>query len=188
MTRKLLRWTLIGLIAMVGLASAAPLLGSWFSIEVDPPKTLQAEPTQVQNGWCEKKGVSVVIDFGAESGLAPITRCVIQEGLTGWDVLVVAGLEPKGTAQYPTGFVCRISGMPSPTKQDCLDTPTYKEGTWAYYTASKTGGSLWFFSGAGSSTRKPDCGSVEGWLFKTSATDDSTNGPRVEPQPIVCRN
>lgn len=186
MNRKLLRATLLGLIVLAALFSAAPTLGGWLGIEVRSETSPAADESVVTSGFCAESGIAVVIDFGSASGRKPQTNCVQTNGATGWELLSLAHHSVTGTTAYPIGFVCRIDDWPMPQKQDCADTPTPSEGTWVYYYATGQMGNHWLFSGQGAASRKPECGSVEGWRFVTADDSGDAREPRIKPATVSC--
>ncbi|MFM5905657.1 MAG: hypothetical protein ACKORF_06095 [Micrococcales bacterium] len=187
MNRKFLRWTLVGMVALVTLGAVAPGVMANLGLEISLVSPTSLAGAKTSAGWCRDRGVSVVVDFGQQSGKPIQVSCVVGPKLTGWDLLTAAELGPVGTAQYPTGFVCRLANFPPANTQDCSDTPTYSEGTWAYYFATAEAGNHWMFSGAGSQQRSPDCGTVEGWVFELNHTDGLADGPRIKPEAFRCR-
>jgi hypothetical protein len=155
---------------------------------------LQNEPTTDNpnqntstNGACTKKGTTLIVDFGADSKLAPIQRCVVARGASGWQVLQAAGLQVTGTSEYPNAFVCRINDWPSQKAEDCAGTPGLTSGSWVYF-YSKPGSDGWLRSPVGAATRRPLCGEVEGWLFVNQQADDQRfASPKILPSPFICR-
>ena len=171
-----LRMVLIALVALVAIGSMVSTIPS----EQPYPKSNFGE------GQCgETDGVSLVIDFGSSSQRKALELCAIDFDLTGWDIFASTQVPVEGTSEYPTGFVCRLAGWPTPDKQPCSKTPTAAQGTWAYFVASDQTG--WQFSGQGAAMRKPTCGSVEGWRFVEPGEVGSQTWPRVEPQTKSCR-
>jgi len=188
MNRKLMRWTLLGLIALVALAALAPALLKTAGITITSSTdagTRKATAT-LTNGWCKANGVAIVVDFGAGSGKPAVIKCLSGFRGTGWQALQQAGLDPQGTQQFAVGFVCRLADFPPQSRQDCIKTPTYAQGVWNYYIAGPKTGNNWMFSGAGAASREPECGSVEGWVFTTEADGGSRNGPSTMPQTRIC--
>lgn len=155
-----LRVVLFALIALVSVGATITALAPRQNLGIG------AADSDWVAGECspEQPGVSLVIDFGTDSERDTIERCLTDFKGNGWDALGAAGLATEGTAQYPTGFSCRIDGWPSPLEQDCRDTPSYREGFWAYY-FSGPDDQAWRFSGTGAAMRKPSCGGYEGWRF-----------------------
>ena len=144
---KIVLLILVGLIALGGALSAN-----------SGPKADSA--AEALYGACSAgtPGVTLVIE---RSDAAPAITCTPNFSGSGWELLDGAH-DVQGTLNYPTGFACRIDGYPTSAAQDCADTPTYAEGSWVYFYAdSDTEG--WAFSGAGSSVRKPACGTSEAW-------------------------
>lgn len=184
MNRKFLRWTLLGLIALVALASLAPTVGSWLGVSVNwggQPKNIA---TKYTDGFCRGNGVSQVIDYGAASGKAVSVRCAAGFSGDGWELFAATGHSVGGTYAYPIGFVCKVDGWAG-KGQDCRDTPTPREGTWVYYYATAASGDKWLFSPQGAASRSPACGSVEGWRFY-SVSDDTSKEPQLKPEPSKC--
>jgi hypothetical protein len=139
------------------------------------------------NGACTEHGTTLIVDFGKDTKLATIEKCVVAQGVSGWQVLQHAGLQVAGTAEYPNAFVCRINNWPTQKVEDCAGTPGLISGSWVYF-YSKPGGNGWLRSPVGAATRKPLCGEVEGWLFvKHLADDQKFTSPRVNPRPFICR-
>ena len=105
------------------------------------------------------KSATIVIDFGADSGREPkvieLTGVPVEE--TGWDLLVRAEVGVQGTAQYPTGFVCRLHGWPTVAAEACDETPAYSDGHWAYYVTSKELSKGWLLSGQGAASHHDLC-------------------------------
>ena len=192
MNRKLLRITLIGLVALVAFAAVWPALSGAVGLKVQTvgvqPLGTSLDKTYYQ-GQCQSKrpGITLVVDYGSLKSGNPEIRCALPgetEKLTGWSLFLDAGIKVEGTSDYPTGFVCRINGLPTADKQDCLHTPTAGEGTWQYFTASKAGG--WHFSMVGSAMSHPACGDYQGWRFVTLSDGSGPHLPRVTPKPIAC--
>ena len=192
MNRKLLRITLIGLVALVAFAAAWPALSGAVGFKVQSVRTTPLAAGLGHSnyrGEClgTKPGITLVVDYGALRSGQPEVRCAINRGsaeLTGWSLFLSAGLKVTGTSDYPTGFVCRIDGLPSAAQQDCLHTPTTAEGTWQYFTASRTGG--WHFSMVGSAMSHPKCGDYQGWRFVKNSDGNGPHLPRVTPKPFSC--
>ena len=154
--------------------------------------------SKVSTGACTKSGVTVVVDFGSSSSLAPITKCVSQQNSrssSGWQLLAAAGIQTTGTSEYPESFVCRLNDFPAVSEEDCLGTPGFTSGSWVYFYSKK--GPLesdsnqqpaWQRSPVGSATRVPGCGDFEGWLFVKPRTDGKPvrQVPSATPKPLHC--
>jgi len=184
MTRKLLRSTLIGLIALVALGAVANAVApDWFAVRVVshvPVKSASAD-FPVSKSECELAGVTLVVEQSATSN--PLVRCVAGFRGTGWELFGAAKVAVAGTEQYPQGFVCRIAGYPSVSKQSCNGTPTLREGTWTYWFATATTGEKWHLAMQGAAARKPLCGDVEAWVFSTGGNQPA---PKFVPEPLSC--
>ena len=133
------------------------------------------------------KTVTVVVDFGKKSGRATrvISLSNVSTSANGWALLSQTKLKIEGTQQYPTGFVCRIAGWPTSKQQDCADTPTYKEGHWAYYVTSFSRGGGWLLSGQGAGSHIPDCAGYEGWSW--IAGGEANKPPRYKVENRACK-
>lgn len=134
----------------------------------------------------DDKSATVVIDFGADSGREPkvieLTGVPVEE--TGWDLLVRAEVGVQGTAQYPTGFVCRLDGWPTVAAETCDETPAYSDGHWAYYVTSPEISKGWLLSGQGAASHVVDCGGFEGW--KWVGPREEATPPSVSPELREC--
>ncbi|MEY3908471.1 MAG: hypothetical protein RLZZ90_378 [Actinomycetota bacterium] len=175
-----LRKVLLGLIALV-------VIGGFFSGLNFQNAGPEADPRMAQEGSPDTGPVTLVVDFGPESGLEPIIRRVESFGGTGWELFAAAGVSVEGTAEFPTGFICRIAEHPEREKQDCLDTPQFSEGSWAYFVTNSKLGSGWLLSGAGASTHQPECGGYEGWLWVAPGQSSGQKLPSVEARPESCK-
>jgi len=180
-----------GLIALVILAVLGSVYYGFFAnakpaADASPAASNPAASSSALDRACaENEGVTVVVDFGTSSDLEPVTKCVPDFAGTGWAALEAAGLNPEGTDEFPSGFVCRIDGVPTTAEQDCADTPTYAEGNWAYYFATVESDG-WMISGAGSAMRSPECGTVEGWRFIENGESSGSLMPRPAPEVTSC--
>jgi hypothetical protein len=193
MNRKLLRITLIGLVALVALAATWPALSAAVGFKVQtvaPDGGVVTSGTPASfSGACTNRdsGITLVVDYGSLRNGKPEVRCAInadKSTLTGWGLFAAAGFKVAGTSDYPIGFVCRINGLPTTAQQDCLHTPTSVEGTWQYFTARQAGG--WRFSMVGSAMNRPVCGEYQGWRFVRLSEGSGPHLPRFAPTPFVC--
>lgn len=176
MTRKVVRAALLALIALV---AAAALLGKFVTLE----EAAVLGDAKVTTEACTAKnpGITVVVEYPEKSQ----TFCVNHQGQSGWDLLNQIGAQPAGTAQYPVGFVCKLFNFPK--TQDCKDTPQAAEGTWNYFVATAAGGNNWVYSPIGASTRKPNCGDFEAWVFAVPTSLESANPPASKAEPFSCQ-
>ena len=175
--RFTLRKVLLGLIALVVIGWFLSGLNSTGASPSSAPSALNSTPAGK---------VTLVVDFGADSGLPPVIREVDEFSGTGWDLFAAAGVSVEGTAEFPTGFVCRIAEYPAIEKQDCLDTPIFSEGSWAYFVTNSEMGSGWLMSGAGAGTHRPECGGYEGWLWVAPGESSGQKLPSVAANPKPC--
>lgn len=167
-------------IALIGAVAVFGLLAKDTTPEVDGP-------TSAASGVCETNGVSLVVDFGEDSGNETIATCNTDFAGNGWQLLVAAGLNPEGTSQYPEAFVCRLGMWPSAEEQDCLDTPSYAEGSWVYFKTLENG--AWVRSGQGAAdpANQLSCGDSEGWVFVTPDTPESSQIPSITAPVFDCQ-
>lgn len=182
MTRKLLRVTLIGLVALVALGALLPGFLS-MSVSNYSANGSQSPWGKPVNGECNLPGVTLVIERYPDSGSTK-AHCVPGFKGTGWQLFAGAGIEVQGTTQYPAGFVCRIAGYPAEALESCTNTPNGRVGTWSYFYATAQDGGKWHLSMQGAAQRQPPCGSVEAWVFSRGATPPLK--PQFEPHPISC--
>lgn len=168
----------VALILLVGLVA---LGGLWSGVESP------THPIDGVSNVAGTKSATLVIDFGEDSGLEPKVMKVddLSSAATGWQLIVQSGTVVKGTDQYPTGFVCRLDGWPNEKKESCDETPTYADGHWAYFVASKKLGGNWMLSGQGAAARLVECGSVEGW--KWVGSKEESTPPSVLPEVRDCQ-
>ena len=144
-------------------------------------------PRTGNGGTTAAKSVTLVVDFGKHSN-RPVKSFALDDlpaTVKGWDLFAAANLQVEGTSQYPTGFVCRISGWPAKANQDCEDTPTYNEGHWAYYVTGEELGSGWMLSGLGAAMHSPNCAGYEGWSWVDPGAESSP--PRFKPAIRACK-
>lgn len=177
--RFTLRKVLVGLVTLVGIGSV------WSGLFA--PTGSQSKPSSLESNNSSGK-VTLVIDFGSDSGLPPIIRKVDSFSGTGWELFEAADVEVSGTAEFPTGFVCRIEGVPSVGSQDCLDTPKFSEGSWSYFVTNAKLGSGWLLSGAGAASHRPECGAFEGWLWVAPGESSGQKLPSVPANPENCED
>ncbi len=184
--RLSLRTVLIALVALVAIGSAfSALSGVSPTASATPSASPSASVSNeiLSDTQCTKDtpGVSLVIEFSG--GAQDLQFC--QQGFTedGWQLLANVA-EVGGTEQYQTGFVCRINGWPAPADQDCIDTPKYSEGSWAYFLSNSK--NKWSYSGIGAKFHKPACGSAEAWLWVPSAKSPTQALPTIAPKTFKC--
>lgn len=175
------------LIALVAFVAIGGLISTIPSDAPSPNASNASNASNVDSGQCQTgSGVSLVIDFGSSSDKEVSEFCVSDFASSGWDIFDAAGIDVSGTSEYPTGFVCRLSGWPNEDAQPCTKTPTTAQGSWGYFVADSTE-SDWKYSGQGAATRKPGCGAAEGWRFIEAGEATSQSEPRVKPATFVCK-
>jgi hypothetical protein len=150
---------------------SSPSQTSWFAVS---PFACPSDSTS---------GVSEFIDFGPGKKIKSF--CAFNFSGTGWDLLTSTA-KVVGTSEYPTGFVCRIDGWPTAAMQDCKNTPTYAEGSWAYFLSNED--RSWSFSGTGATTHHPACGSSEAWVWVEAGGDPTNAIPSLPPRVLKCAN
>jgi hypothetical protein len=175
--------TLLALIVLVAIGGAL----SWgFENQVIETKETSEVAISYSEGACESNGVSIVVDFGAASNSESIVRCANNFSGNSWELFRASNLSVAGTKQYPVGFVCRIENFPIEEAQNCLDTPKYSEGSWAFFFMDEALG--WRVSGVGSVARSPSCGGADGWLFLAPGQQSGEVLPRLSPEVINCED
>jgi hypothetical protein len=178
--RLLVRLSLVGLVGLVAIGFA---VNQWLQTDSNPADSPKSSVVVV-DGQCESEGVSLVVDFGSESELQAIEKCISNYTDTSWNIFEAAGLSVTGTSKYPVGFVCRIEDFPAESKEPCRDMPDTSVGSWSYFVAA-AGASDWQYSTWGAATHKPACGTAEAWLFKLPS-EDLEEPPLNKPKTSVC--
>ena len=169
-----LRTVLIALVALVA-------IGGLFSTgAISTVSNGPAVSSSVMDSTCQTPGVSLVIEYGADR--EPQTACAENFAGTGWELFATTGQKVEGTTEYPVGFVCKINEYPA--EQSCSGTPSSDQGSWAYYFATFESGETWRFSPVGASTRKPQCGDFEGWVYLSPG--EKAHPPLLAPRPMKC--
>ncbi|MCX8529768.1 MAG: hypothetical protein ORN27_06860 [Rhodoluna sp.] len=166
--RLSLRAVLICLVALVGLGAL-----------ISAPAAQEKTKVDYKAGWCEDDGVSLVIE-----GETTVTRCAKNFKDTSWKLFAATGNKVRGTSVYPVGFVCQVNGYPK--QQDCIDTPRYDEGSWAFFIAGP-GSTKWQYALTGASTHFSECGSAEAWLWVPGTESPETSMPSVKPVTRKCQ-
>jgi len=187
MNRNLMRYTLIGLIVLATIWAAVPEITKALGVKVAWPSLGTISEKPVTQSACVDEGVTLVIDFGTGSQRKAKTICAATFGTqqldTGWTLFAAGRIAVEGTADYPTGFVCRIDGFPNSQSERCEHVPGSNAGHWAYFTATDASG--WHYSQIGSALSHPHCGNWQGWRF-VPAGETRILPPRVKPEPFDC--
>ena len=154
-------------------------------------------PAQAAERCAPGTGVTVVVDFGPLGGGAREGCDSSGAGDAASRVVPRAGFPLTYAAGQP--FVCRISGLPDASREDCADTPPAdaywavfwsdgKRGTWTYASEGVTsldvpaGGSIGFrFQGGGGRTN-PSLPPNTGTAPKPEPTKP-TKAPKPTPEP-----
>jgi hypothetical protein len=171
--RLFVRLSLVGLILLIA-------IGFW--IQSTSTKEIAKLAPVTANGLCEGDGVSIVVDFGTDSELAPIQKCVTNYVGNSWNLMITSGIKVGGTSKYPVGFVCRINGIPTKETESCIETPGAANGSWAFYLVEANS---WEYSSFGASSHASKCGTTEGWRFLLPGESTSTF-PRIKPVKHSC--
>ncbi len=125
--------------------------------------------------------VAVVIDFGPNSNLATISKCVpVPSGSTDADALAAAVGE-SNVAYSSSGLLCSIDGYPVDGVQNCNNSA----GPGSFYFWSYWHGATgaWTYADDGPAEHGASDGDVEGWRFQNP-------GPAspAAPQPGLTPN
>ncbi|MDJ0458836.1 hypothetical protein PUN71_016650 [Arthrobacter sp. NQ7] len=139
------------LLALAGCSSPAATQSSPAASGSASSASASASASSTAAGPCA--GVKVIVDSGAlKQSAADTSACVSVDGPTvASKVLEEAKIKTEGTAKYPTGFACRVNGVPAAdfdikhkggtTREACDDKNTVSywalwvkpaAGTWAY--------------------------------------------------------
>jgi hypothetical protein len=107
-------------------------------------------------------GVSVVVDFGALGGGVQSACDAGGAGQPASSVFPDAGfgLELSG------GFVCRVSGLPTPDQQACNDSPP-EDAYWGLWWADGQGGG-WNYSNYGATSLKLPAGAYVAFAWQST--------------------
>lgn len=178
--RRAILWLTVPVVAL------AVAIGLRVALTSSASSNVSIEQNVDSKGTDQTDSVQLVVDFGSESGREIVSKRVEAFTGTGWELLVAAGLEPEGTGDYPTGFVCRLDGWPRSDLQDCSDTPTPSEGTWGYFVTNSEIGKSWIIAGVGSNMHRPKCGEAEAWVWIPSGMSISEVRPGIEPEISDC--
>lgn len=165
--RLSLRAVLIGLVAFVAIGAL-----------VSTPAAIDKTKVNFEPGWCQTQGVSLTIEADTID-----TRCAKAFSGTSWQLILATGHQVLGTSAYPVGFVCKLNGFPA--SQDCVDTPRYDEGSWAFFVA-RPGKKTWQYALTGASTHFSECGSAEAWVFVPGTESPETSKPQTAPVTRKC--
>ncbi len=151
------------LAAAAALVAGAPLLAlaapaDAVSAAGSAPGTAGSDSASLSRAACPRgSGVSVVVDFGATE----TTKCAAGDPKTGLAALKGAGFTVSMVARFPAA-VCRINGIPTPTKDACVVMPP-ATAYWSYWHAAR--GGTWTYSTKAAGSYDPKPGSVEGWAY-----------------------
>ena len=166
------RAVLLALLAMVAIGSLAT-----------SSNTASSSNASVIEGACAESGITLVIEYGPLNK-EPLVRCIDNFSGSSWGLFEAAGVSVDGTAEYPNSFVCRIQDLPGREIESCRGTPNPQMGSWVYFVSiSSNPNRDWLRSPVGASSRYPECGDSEAWVF----TKDSTAVPSIEPGSNECR-
>jgi len=161
---------LVGLIALGGVVSTIPNINLGFYSSKN----------------CGVGSTSLLVDFG--TGATPMTSetCAADFTGTGWQLFAATETTVEGTADFPSGFVCRIEDVPAAEKESCTSTPGADAGRWAYFYATAATGSTWHYSLQGAATRHPACGDWDGWRYLLPGENPKDHPPRMAAKPYRC--
>jgi hypothetical protein len=181
--RLSLRSVLVSLIALVAIGGAISGLNGAKQPKSSPSQTSWFAVSKTACPSDSTSGVSEFIDFGPSKKVKSF--CAFNFSGSGW-MLLTSVSKVDGTSDYPVGFACRIDGWPTVESQDCKNTPTYAEGSWAYFLSNQQGG--WSFSGTGATMNHPSCGTSEAWVWVAGGADPTAAMPSVKPRVFKCAN
>jgi hypothetical protein len=169
------------LIALIGLVAIGALVTSG-ALSTVPEGSIPKSVTGTE--FCANSGISLLVDYGTKSGISVTKACADNFSGNGWELFSAAGQTVEGTTEYPIGFVCRINNFPTPASQPCTSTPTSSQGSWAYYYATSELGDHWMFSATGATSRIPECGDTDAWVFIEPG--EQSHEPAEQPKTFKC--
>ncbi len=162
MRRRL--WRLVAAVALTAAAGAA--------VPVAGPAAPAAAATCGSGG-----GVTVIVDF-RELGGGVQGQCVRDGGGQRASSLFPAAGFPLEDVRTENGFfVCRVSGAPDSSREDCVDTPP-ADAYWGLWWS--TGDGRWSYSNYGANGLKVPDGAWVGFSWKQGAGE--AQAPRVTPR------
>jgi hypothetical protein len=132
-----------------------------------------AQPAEAVSRCTATTGVLVVVDFRHWSD--PVKRGCAPTPTTGYEALHNARYTTAGDDHDGDAFICRIDDLPTPDQDGCVNTPSPPD-YWSYWHAL-AGQSTWSFSSLGAMDYHPPAGSIDAWVFGTTASDPPTFTP-----------
>jgi hypothetical protein len=158
-TRWRLGSTWVAVVGVIGLAIGPLGFGG-------PAADAAPVPAHTPLRACTAKfGVLVVADFRYWG--QPVERGCAPTPTTGYAALHAAGFTSAGDAHDGNAFVCRIDDEPPPNADGCQSTPLPPD-SWSYWHAL-AGSTTWSYSQLGAMAYHPPPGSVDAWVFGTTA-------------------
>ncbi|MDX6302713.1 MAG: hypothetical protein QOF53_3927 [Nocardioidaceae bacterium] len=137
-------------------------------------------PADAASGYCASgTGVTVVVDYGS-LGRGTSVGCDPRGArVTGSTVVPRAGFPLTYVARQP-GFVCRVSGLPTPTRESCGNTPP-QNAYWGLFSSDGTSG-RWTYASVGIGSLRVPAGGFIGWRFEGGTRTVPRLSP-VSPRP-----
>jgi hypothetical protein len=124
--------------------------------------------------------VAVIVDFGSNSGLSSISKCVpVPSGSTDSDALAAA-VGQNNVAYSSSGLLCSIDGYPANGVQNCNATSGNGQYFFWSYWHGATGS--WSYANDGPAEHGAADGDVEGWRFQNPGPA-SPGAPPPGPAP-----
>jgi hypothetical protein len=129
-------------------------------------------------------GVIVAVDFAPWGG--NVMRGCDPTLTTGYAALQAAGFTTVGDAHDGPAFICRINGDPTELQDPCINTPP-ATAYWSYWHAD-AGQNTWSYSQEGAATYQPPAGSVDAWVYGSTAAGGTAGEPSFPPSSVRATN
>jgi uncharacterized membrane protein YgcG len=152
---------------------ASVVLGFGLALSGSAP----AQATALSLSQCTTTyGAILAVDFRPWGG--PVLRACGSTPTTGYTLLNQGGWATTGTGHDGPAFICRIgysgfnggAGYPTEAQENCAHTPT--GALWSYFHADP-GASGWTLSQDGAVGYSPKPGSVDAWIYGSTASTPS---------------
>jgi hypothetical protein len=130
-------------------------------------------------------GVIVAVDF-SPWGYNDVVRGCDATLTTGYAALQAAGFITAGDEHDGPAFICRINGFPTVAQDPCINTPP-ATAYWSYWHAD-AGQNTWTYSTEGAMTYQPPAGSVDAWVYGSTALGGTDGEPTFSPSSVRATN
>lgn len=163
------------------MVAAVVVAAGGVTVAVGPTTAAGADPP---TSCSTTTGVIVAVDFSPWGG--DILRGCDPTLTTGYAALQVAGFTTAGDDHDGPAFICRIDGLPTVTQDPCVNTPP-ATAYWSYWHAD-AGQNTWSYSQEGAMTYQPPAGSVDAWVYGSTALGGTDGQPSFSPSSVRANN